>query len=211
MFLQIQSNFVAKINVIGKYLVGESFVWKRTLGARAGDFVNEGFVTRRVCAKSRAEDFVSNKTFTNWILSDYILFSIKLLKTLNTSLADPGDQLHSAYFLVSASFLVGSRSVLGCTTPKQPQCNEDATVRWGRTVFVNKKGTVKEQLQTGPILVLFFSIANFRSDCSQRIPTSLDSRRINNCVRCLASESRATYVRAENVAQSPTPGLTRLP
>ena len=34
------------------------------------------------------------------------------------TLADPYDQLHSDYFMVSGSFLVRSRSGLGCTTPK---------------------------------------------------------------------------------------------
>ena len=45
--------------------------------------------------------------------------------------------------MVDRSFLVKSRSVLGCITSKQPQCNEDATVRWWLTV------TKKEPLRNG--------------------------------------------------------------
>ena len=39
LFLKVWSNFVEKINAIGQYSVGKSFVWKKILGARARDFV----------------------------------------------------------------------------------------------------------------------------------------------------------------------------
>ena len=45
--LKVWSSFLEYINVIGQYLVGESFGKKTTLDARARDFVNKEFVTRR--------------------------------------------------------------------------------------------------------------------------------------------------------------------
>ena len=71
----------------------------------------------------------------------------------------------------------------------------------------NQKGTAKKRWGNRLISGLFSSIENFRSDCSQSTPTSLESHCINNCVRCLISESRATSVCGENVAESTVPWL----
>ena len=50
LFLKVWSNFLEKISAIGKFLVGESFVWKKT---RARDLVHVLRSTPRNTANER--------------------------------------------------------------------------------------------------------------------------------------------------------------
>ena len=123
----------------------------------------------------------------------YLHYSCRL-NTLNvsrrysvTTLADPCDPLHSSYCIVLSYGFVFSLKPVHFTlhnsqaTAMQRRCYGSLRTNW------NQKGTGKKRSQEGLILGLFFSIANFKSGCSQ---SNLRAHRTGSTKRELR-----TYVR----------------
>ena len=94
LFFKVSSNFVEKMNAIGQYLGGESFVWKKMLGAWMRQFVNVLRLTPRDVATERIflMSFITRVFFIliilnfgkNFFIHVWTTFALEVFFTLNS-------------------------------------------------------------------------------------------------------------------------------